>query len=218
MSLNVTPPFPTHDIADHGVVHTELLTECDLRHPFRIEPANLPNVIFAQLSGRDFRPFQGGWSVPSLCHHVGLIVALRSKKQVAWPDTGRIIAMMADAQALWNCAAFQLPRNTSGNAWTTSTTADTDTSIASAICSSGPYPTRTKFRTMRRNWPVLVDFGPKSFFDWARFDRHKRAASRIEMVADTPRSGDGHRYSTRRACISINPKGVSHFSITDRSL
>ena len=54
--------------------------------------------------------------LPALCHHVGTVVGLRSKKEMRRVDARRVIAMVEDAHLVGDSSVGQFPRHARGNA------------------------------------------------------------------------------------------------------
>ena len=76
-------------------------------------------------------------------------------------DTRRIVAMMADVNAFWKRAILPLVgESVCSAAFPIRSFAKPKSSIA-ASGSASPNPTWAKFRTMDRDWAVLVNLRPK---------------------------------------------------------
>lgn len=211
----MSPPLPSNDQRDKRLVNTELLCNSSLCRATPAELTDGSHISLTQFCAADLASFQCGRAMTALSHHVRRVVGLRSEKQMRWTDARRVIALMEYMKAAGNRTIFNLPRYTRRELRAARTTANTDAAITSAAPARSPDPTRSKVRTVRRHRSVFVDLSPKPIFYRARFDRHEMTASEIEMVADTPRFGDGHGYSTSQSRISINPKGVSHSIVAE---
>jgi hypothetical protein len=103
------PAMPVHNMVNGGFGDTEF--ECQggaSRFPCFAPPPHFPNLNFGELRLRrafaaraSFRGDHGG-AVPPLRYHVGGIVLNGSQEEMVRPDAARVIAVVADEEAIGN--------------------------------------------------------------------------------------------------------------------
>lgn len=119
-------------------------------------------------------------AVSSFKHHIAHIVGLSSKKKMGRIHTGRDIAFMAHAKAVWNWAFGDNPRSSmrsdifpywhSGIPRTVlacfhQVCFDCKHSVSPFIFARSPQPARPKFRKPIRDRSIFVDTLPKSVWE-----------------------------------------------------
>lgn len=94
----------------------------------------------------------------ALSPHVAHVLGLRSKEEVRGIDTGWVIAVVANEEAIRDQTVVQFPRDSAGN---DRSAIDSDLTVTVGVQAGRPQPARRAEHRMDR--PVLVDLHPKAF-------------------------------------------------------
>jgi hypothetical protein len=103
--------LPPDNPAHLRVTYTELTSKDAPRLACRMTNTYLGNLRGGQLRSRMLLSDNATVPMPTLRHHVGDVVGLSPKEEMAGIHTRRCIALMEHVQALGNGPVEQLPRN-----------------------------------------------------------------------------------------------------------
>jgi hypothetical protein len=109
--------------------------------------------------------------LPILRFHVVGVGLSIAEKQVVGANTERVVASMENPAANWNRSVVNLPRDAmSLLRFPDAKSIDANHSVwpFAFFVLSGPQPTRTDLRTMRRHSAVFVYLGPEPLFECLR--------------------------------------------------
>jgi len=115
-----------------------------------VQSANFAHFVIRELAARISFPrlterLWNQWAA-FLCDRIAIVVALRAKKKMVWPDTRRIVAVMQNLYAFWNWTMVQFPREAMGAhalVWALRHTELPVSEIGFVFCN--PKPTRVCF-------------------------------------------------------------------------
>ena len=105
--LDVTPSLASHDAAYGGLLNAVTVGDGGVSHGCR-ELADSPNVILGEFG---LRQLLTSGDTP-LGDHVAGVVASGPKKQMVRTDAPSIVAMMENAQPIWDGTVMEGPRKT----------------------------------------------------------------------------------------------------------
>ena len=168
MLLNVAPIPIEMNCQDCGATDIKSIGNPLLRQVAIMQQiTNLVNLALRQLGQRCCLTAKGIRS--PLAMAVGDITSLRRHEQVLRPDTGRVVAAVRnDCSVRWNLSISELPDETMDEFRphrVINFASDADISIPASVAYSHPDPTRADAKNMPRNWSILINFGPNSFFN-----------------------------------------------------
>ena len=153
--LNMFPRPTENNVANRCLGESETFLQFASRHSCYMECTDFDNTFSGQLV-----------RTPALTDCICHIIERSTEKQVDRINAGRVIAVMADEQALRDWAIMQLPRIPRSQHWPFVGGIEIPRRIA-GILGSGPCPTWPQFRAVEWRRPTLVNLVPKAFLDWS---------------------------------------------------
>jgi len=157
MPPKLTPYYQT-DMLNGYVVKRSYLAQ---GHSFFSKLSHFSNRLACKLRLPMSLSTRRGPSLSSFCDHVGSVVFFGPRKQVARPNTGRIVAFVKHAE---RCVSkFHNKRHPVRSEHTMPDPANLP--VAFSIQTSRPNPTRAKFWSVTWDGAILINFIPKPIFN-----------------------------------------------------
>jgi hypothetical protein len=126
-------------------------------HSFCVEFSNFANKVIVQyrvamILAMTYSAFAG-------C--IGYVLKLRASEKMRWIYAGTVIALVKHLQSIGNFPFVNKIRKTMGGR---ADSRNIKSPVAMRPFGTCPNPALTKFGKMFRNWAVLINFLPESFF------------------------------------------------------
>lgn len=168
IDLQYSAPTLAQDcIIDRGLTDTELFRKIALRYTRNSQFAKYNNRLFSQLR----LPMFGTVLHPILNSHVGVVVCNSPNKKMRRVHARRVVAFMQHAHAVRNVSVADRPSDSMREICFS---IRSEISVTCRATRSGPNPTRTKLKAVRRNRSFPIYFRPKSLSE-RRTRRPKRS-------------------------------------------
>lgn len=152
---DMLPYFPQHDVTGRPKRHSVLFIErLKLFRAWDISSSNFSHDCLSQLCSTLTLAF----CLPVFCHHIRRIIGMCSKEKMVWITTLRLVALVANKNAIWNRPIRQSPRNTVRHVFFP--ISENSIKRFTNVCASFPHPTFI--------WRTFGDLLPKSYFGWTR--------------------------------------------------